>query len=59
MTKTLASFIDDEELAYLQRFLFQLSAPESKILLHNDIQLAFQEFEEEEADLPILSSSWS
>ena len=57
MTKTLASFIDDEELAYLQRFLFQLSAPESKILLHNDIQLAFQEFEEEEADLPILSSS--
>lgn len=57
MTKPLANFVEDEEIAPLLRFLFSLPDNESHISLHNDIILAFQEFITRDSELPRMSSS--
>ncbi len=44
MEKQLSNFIDDPDIPFLQDFLFSIPQPESKIVLRNDILLAFQQF---------------
>ncbi|MCF6290454.1 MAG: sucrose synthase [Desulfobacterales bacterium] len=45
MDKSLTSFIDQDEIALLQEFLFSLKKPEPPpIFLHNDILLAFDQY---------------
>ncbi len=58
MMKSLNSFIDDPEIAYLQEFLFTLPRPETPIILRNDILLAFQHFVAKHPEVDSLSSSW-
>lgn len=57
MLKTLTSFVDDSELPALNDFLFSLPLPEPPITLRNDILLAFEAFQEAQADGGELSSA--
>ncbi len=57
MTKPLANFIEDEEIAPFLRFIFALPDNDSHISLHNDIKLAFQDFMACNPNLPRMSSS--
>ncbi len=57
MTKPLANFVEDEEIAPLLRFLFSLPDNDAHILLHNDILLGFQDFITNNPGLPEMSSS--
>lgn len=50
MRKQISNFIDDAEVPFLQEFLFSVPRPESQMLLHNDILLAFQHYLDERSD---------
>jgi sucrose synthase len=58
MSDTLANFIDEQEIPLLLDFLFSIPAPESSILLRNDILLAFEIWAGEQGKGEELPGAW-
>lgn len=57
-TDTLSNFIDEQETPLLLDFIFSLPAPETSILLRNDILLAFEIWVAEQGNGSELPGSW-
>lgn len=58
MLNTLSNFIDEKESPFLLEFLFSTPAPESSILLRNDILLAFETWTDKQEKTQLLPGSW-
>ncbi|OGQ87518.1 MAG: sucrose synthase [Deltaproteobacteria bacterium RIFOXYD12_FULL_56_24] len=58
MTNTLSNFIDEQEIPLLLEFIFSIPAPETSILLRNDILLAFETWVGEGGQTELLPGSW-
>jgi len=56
LKKPLTSFVDEADAPLVEEFLFSLDYQDTPIILHNDIQLAFQQFEASRQQRRSLSS---
>jgi sucrose synthase len=58
MADSLSKFIDEQETPLLLEFIFSIPAPETSILLRNDILLAFETWADERGRTELLPGSW-